>query len=166
MAKSVNVGYTDTPISGVSSLNFSRGLLNFKADFRMKSNNAGEVVLTNLTSPVDRPEKIRLGYSEVANIYTNTNIDPSVYAPTKQGISVVCQVSEVFSVTDSVDADYRVDLPVSAHLVLKLPSSEFITADMVQTMLGRMISGMYETGSLNTSRIAAILRGSLLPSDL
>lgn len=114
MAKTVNVGYTDTPIGGVSSLNFARGLINYGADFRRKLQNASELVMTNLTSPVDRPEKFRLSYSDVANIYSGTDIDASVYAPSKKGVSVLCQLTEVFSVTDSVDATFRVDLPISA----------------------------------------------------
>lgn len=166
MAKVVNVGYTDTPISGVTSLELDRGLLNFGADWRVKTDSPGEVIISNLTSPVDRPERIRVSQSDVSNIYTGTDIDPSVYAPSRRGTSVLCQITETFSVTDTVDADYRIDLPVSAHLVIKVPNNENLTAAMVQTTIGRLISGIYDTGSETTVRLAAILRGSLKPSDL
>lgn len=166
MAKIINVGYTDTPISGVTSLAFARGLVNYGANFRKKSDTPNEVVLTNLTSPVDRPERFRLSSSDVANVYTGTDIDVSVYAPSKKGVSVLCQLSEVISVTDDTDASYRVDLPISAHIVLKVPASEFLTSAMIQTFLGRLVSGVYDTGSLTTSRLDAILRGSLSPGDL
>lgn len=167
MTKVINSGYVDTPISGVSSLTFPRAILNVGKDFRVKTNNSGkEVILTNLTSPIDRPENIRLAYSDIANIYSGTGVDPSVSAPTKRGVSILSQVTDVISVTDTTDADYRVDLPVSAHLVLKVPASEFITADLVQTLLGRLLSSLFDAGATTTSRLEAILRGSLVPSEL
>jgi hypothetical protein len=167
MTKSVNLGYTDTPISGVSTLTFNRGLINFAKDFRVKNNTSGkEVVLTNITSPVDRPENIRVAYTDVANIYNGTSIEPSVLAPTKRGVSILSQVTEVASVTDSTDADYRIDLPLSAHLVIKVPSSEFVTSDMVLGLVGRLLSSLYDTGVTSTSRLDAILRGALVPSDM
>lgn len=167
MTTKVTKGYTDTPINGVTALTFDRGLLNIGADFRVKSNDAGkEVVLTNLTSPIDRPEKIRIAYSEVANVYTGTGIDPSVSSPTKKGVSVLVQLTNVLTVTDSVDASYRRDYPISIHAVIKAPSSEFITADVIEENLGRLLSGLFDTGSTSTSRLESILRGSLVPSEL
>jgi len=167
MTIQITQGYTDTPIDGVTELVFPRGLLNIKEDFRVKSNTSGkEVVLTNLTSPIDRPELIRVAYTEVANIYNGTGIEPSVAAPTKRGVSVLAQVTDIISVTDSTDVDFRIDLPMSGHLVLKVPMSEYITATQVQTLVGRLVSSLYDTGVLTTSRLEAILRGSLVPSEV
>lgn len=167
MSKSVSTGYTDTAIDGVSSLTFSRGLVNFDADFRVKSNSPGkEVVLTNLTCPVDRPERFRISYSEIANIYSGSGVDASLLAPTKRGVSVLVQLTEILSVSESTDADYRIDLPVSYHLVIKVPANENITSAMIMTGLGRLLSGLFDTGVETTSRLDAILRGSLVPSGL
>lgn len=167
MAKVKSLGYTDTTIQGVSELNFSRGLLNFEKDFRIKSNTAGkEIVLTNITSPVDRPEKLRIGYSEVANVYNGTGVEPTVCAPTKKGTQILVQLTEVISVTDSADADYRLDLPVSYHVVIKVPTSEYVTSSDIVTGLGRLVSGLFDTGVSTTTRLDAILRGALVPSDL
>lgn len=167
MAKVVNKGYIDTPISGVTELKFDRGLLNYKADFRVKSEDAGkEIVLTNITSPIDRPEKIRIAYSDVSNIYNGTGIEPSVYAPTKRGVSVLAQSTNVISVTDDTDPTYRVDLPVSYHLVIKVPASESISDQVILEGLGRLLSGLFDTGSLTTARLESILRGSLTPADM
>jgi hypothetical protein len=167
MSKTVSVGYTDTAISGVPGpVNFIRGLVNFGADWRKKIATDSELIMTNLTSPVDRPEKFRLSFSEVANIYAGTDIDQAVYAPSKRGVSVLCQLTETYSVTDSTDASFRIDLPISAHIVIKIPASEYLTADMVQTVAGRLVSGLYDTGSTTTARLNAIIRGSLSPSDL
>lgn len=167
MAKVKSNGYVDTPVSGVPTLTISRAVLNFKTDFRIKSEQAGkEIVLTNITSPIDRPEKIRIAYSDIANIYSGTGIEASVLAPTKRGVSILAQVTDVISVTDDTDPDYRIDLPVSYHLVIKVPASEHLTATDVQTGIGRLLSSLFDTGSTSVSRLEAILRGSLAPSDL
>lgn len=167
MAKIISKGFIDTPINGVSSLGFARGLLNYKADFRVKSEDAGkEVVLTNITSPIDRPEKIRIAFSDVSNVYNGSGIESGVYAPTKRGVSVLAQVTNVISVTDDADPTYRVDLPVSYHLVIKVPVSEAITGQVIQEGIGRLLSGLFDTGSTGTTRLESILRGSLTPSDM
>lgn len=166
MAKVINKGYTDTPVSGVTSLSFPRAILNFKADFRVKSDQPNEVVLTNITSPVDRPEQIRVAFSNIANVYSGTTIESSVAAPTKRGVSILCQVTDIISVTDNTDPDYRIDLPVSYHVVIKVPANENLTTTLIQEGLGRMISGLFDTGSTTLARLEALIRGSLVPSDL
>jgi len=167
MSKVKSYGYTDTPVEGVSTLTFPRAVLNFSTDFRVKSNQSGkEVILTNITSPIDQPEKIRLCYSEIANIYGGTGIEASVFSPTKKGVSILAQLTDVISITDSVDADYRIDLPVSYHVVMKIPANSNITADDVQTGLGRLLSCLFDTGDTSSSRLEAILRGSLVSSEL
>lgn len=167
MTKVIKPGFTDTPIEGVSTLNFPRGLLNIKQDFRVKSNDNGkEIVLTNVTSPIDRPENIRIAYNQVSNIYNGTGIEPSVLAPTKRGVNVLTQLTDIYSVVDDTDADYRIDLPVSCHLVIKAPASEFIDAEIIQKSIGRLLSSLFDTGSVSDSRLEAILRGSLVPSEL
>jgi hypothetical protein len=133
----------------------------------VKSNKDGkEIVMTNITSPIDRPENIRLAFTDVVNIYNGTSIEPSVAAPTKRGVSVLAQVTDIASVTDSTDADFRVDLPLSAHLVLKVPASEYVTPAMVQALIGRLLSSLYDTGSTSENRLAAILRGALVSTEL
>jgi hypothetical protein len=167
MSKIKSVGYTDTAIAGNPVLTFSRGSLNFTSDFRVKSEKPGEeVVLTNITSPADRPEKLRIAYSDVANVYNGTGIEPSVTAPTKRGVSVLCQLTEVISVTDDTAPEYRIDLPVSYHLVIKVPASEQITSADIQTGLGRLLSGLFDTGKNDLTRLNAILRGSLKSSEV
>lgn len=166
MSASISTGYTDTPISGVTSLTFPRGMVNFKSDFRIMESTADKATVTNLTSPIDRPEVFQWTLSYIKDVYAGSGIDPSVYAPSRRGVKVFCKVSDVISVTDATDPDFRVDLPVSAHLLVNIPASEYITSEMVQTLIGRVVSGYYETGSTATNRIAALTRGSLLPSDL
>lgn len=166
MAKTLSVNYTDTAIPGVSSLSLNRGLVNYAADFKVKSDEPGEVILTNLTSPVVYPEKIRISVSDVSNVYTGSSIEPSLFSPTKRGTSLLVQLTEVWKVSDTVDPNLEIALPVSAHLVIKVPNHELVTPAAVETLLGRLVSGLYETGSQTTTRLTALLRGSLKPSDI
>jgi hypothetical protein len=130
------------------------------------NNNGKEVVLTNITSPIDRPENIRLAYTDIANVYNGTGVEPSVSAPTKRGVSILAQVTDVVSVSDDADADFRIDLPLSCHLVIKAPASEHVNAEQIKTVLGRLLSSLYDTGATSDSRLEAILRGSLVPAEL
>lgn len=166
MAKTINFGYTDTPISGVTSLTFPRGLVNFGADFKVRTEKKDEMILTNLSSPIDRPEKFRIQWQIVDSIYNGSGISEANQAPSVRGVSVLMQLTEVASITDSVDPSYRVDVPVSIHCVVRIPAVEELTEAHVQTALGRLVSGFYETGSTTTNRIKALLRGSLEPSDI
>jgi len=166
MAKTVSMNYLDTAISGVTTLPLNRGLVNFGADWRTKSEEPEEVILTNLTSPIAYPERFRFAFSDVKDVYTGVGIDPTLYAPSRRGISLLNQLTEEWTVTDSADASFLQVLPVSAHLVVKIPVNDQITAAMVQTLVARLLSGLFETGSTTTTRLAAMLRGSLTPTDV
>lgn len=163
MTKSISWGHTDTPIDGVTALSLNRPVINFSDDFRVKAEKSGEVVLTNLTTPLDRPETIRIATSDIKDIYSSTDIDPSVYAPSKRGVSILAQITDTLSVTDDTDADFRVDLPVSAHLVIKVPANEYMSAEKVEALVARLTSTLYESGSSETTRLDGLLRGSLVP---
>lgn len=166
MTKEISWGFADTPVEGVPTQSLARPVLNFANDFRVKSEKPGEVVLVNLTTPLDRPEQIRFATSDIKDIYSSTNIDPSVFAPSKRGVSLLAQITDTISVTDSTDADFRIDLPVSAHLVIKVPASEYISADKVEALTARLISSLYETGKNDMTRLDSVLRGSLVPKGV
>lgn len=163
MSKSINVGYTDT-IATAKTL--SRPDLSYTTDFCVKSEVVGETILANLTSPLDRPETLRYGYSEIKDVYKSTTIDPSVMAPSKKGVQILVQVNDIFSLTDSVDASYRVDLPVSAHLIVKVPACEYITPDQIQTLAARTVAMLYDTGSTTSAKIAKLAKGAVTPTGL
>lgn len=163
---SISKGYTDTPISGVTLLNLKRGLVNFGADFRVLTDSPAEVTLTNLTSPLDRPEKYRFAHTIVKDIYKGSDVHPKVQAPSSKGVNVLCQLTNTVSELHDTAPDVRTDLPISAHLVLKFPASPAITAEMLEEHVGRLVSGLFETGSTNLTRLKSLMRGSLLPSDI
>lgn len=164
MAKALSAGYADTTIPNVSSLNFSRGLINFDKDWKIQSNTAGECVLTNLKAPLDRPETISIRWTEKSNVYQTSGIDPSVRPPSQRGVSFVINHKRILTCTDTADANFRHDVPVHAHTVIQFPLHDLLTADMIQSELGRLVSAMYDTGALTTTRLSAIMRGVVAPS--
>lgn len=76
------------------------------------------------------------------------------------------QLTEIASITDTVDPSFRVDVPISAHIVLKVPAIEQITEDQLIAVVGRLVSGLFETGKTDSVRLSRLVRGSLLPADL
>lgn len=162
--KQISVGYTDTPISGTPTL--ARGKLNFGADFRVKDEGAGKLILTNITSPLDRNEEIMYSTTSVANIYDKTSIDPSVYAPSRKGVNLYSKITDIYEVTDSTDADFLIQLPVSVSITIRTANSPYIDANAVQAVVARAVSTLYDTDSESITRLNALLRGSLKPSDL
>lgn len=167
MSKSLSLGYTDTAFGSPlgATFVFPRRYINLTADWAVKSNTPGEAIMTNITSPADRIEKIRIGFSEVADIYKGSGIDPAYYAPSRKGVSVVSQITEVGRITESTDASF-VDVPLSAHLVIKAPSNELITVAVVQTLLSGLISTLFPENSIATTRLNAMLRGVTVPPEL
>lgn len=166
MAIVVNQNHTDTPVSGVTTLSFPRGIPNFKADFCVTTDGPGEAIISNKTSPVDSPEKFRFAMSTVKDVYQNSEIDPGTFSPSKRGSQILVQLTEVWTKSDATNASYKINLPVSGHIVLKVPNDSDISADMIQAFLGRLVSGLFETGSENNLRLNALLRGSMIPTDL
>lgn len=165
--KQLSMNYTDTAISGANVVSLELPTLNYGADFRVKKDEPSEAIITNLTSPINQPERLRIAHSDVADVYRNSGIDPTLYYPSKRGTQILVQLTDVFKVTDTEDASYEAHLPISAHLVVKVPNNELITPDVVVAEIERLIAGLYETtGTTTESRIKSVLRGALLPASL
>lgn len=131
MAITTSFGYTE---SVETPKNIAIPDLSFTTDFAVTKDVADEVILTNRTSPIDQPETIRFGYQNVANVYANTGIDPSYMSVTRRGVSLVAQVNDILRVscapTEGSCNMNVVDLPLSAHVVVKVPLSQYVTADV------------------------------------
>lgn len=166
MPKTTSFGYTDTTPAGGATKELTRPNLNFNVDFAKTEDSENKCILTNLTSPYDQPESMRFELADIKNIYNGTSIDPSVYAPSRAGISLLCQVNDILRVTDSEDSTYQVDLPISVHFVVKMPKSQYITAHDIESVVARCVSSMYETDSDGVSRLDALVRGSMVPSTI
>jgi hypothetical protein len=166
MSKTTSFGYTDTADSGSATRSFTRANLNWPADFVATEKSDMKFQGANKTSPLDQLETIRVQASEIPDVYKGSTIDPSAYAGSRKGLSVVAQVNDVLRVTDTVDAAYLVDLPISCHMVIKVPQSSMITADQVMAVAGRCLAALFDSNQLTSGRISNLLRGAMTPAGL
>lgn len=163
MAYSLNKGYTD---SITTPKTVSIPDLKYSTDFKVSTDVPGEVIMTNVTSPLDRNETIRFALTNVKDIYSNTGVDPSCMAASHQGISLVAQVSDVWRYADAaVPTAAVVDLPISAHLVIKAPKSSFLAADDYLAIAQRAFALLFATGSVTSGRLMSLLKGALDPNS-
>lgn len=161
MSYSINPGYTDS-ISATKNVAIPD--LSYVADFAVTTDTAKEVILSNTTSPLDRVETIRFAAGDIKDIYSGTGIDSAYQAPSHKGVSVVAQVSDVWRYSDAADPSLPViDLPLEAHLVLRVPKTSYITADQFLGVTKRAFSLLFDTGSVTSSRLFEILKGALDP---
>lgn len=165
MAKVINKGFTDTPVTNPVALTLTRDQINYARDFRVLRQTNDELILTNVTSPIDRPERIRIAFKEVGNVYQGTDISASVHAPSKKGVNLHLQLQQTVEVTDSENPEFLVHAPITTSLTIKVPAS-YIDADMAIDSVERLLTGLFETNSKDSSRMASLLRGSLTPMDI
>lgn len=165
MAQQITWNYNDTA-ADPSHTTVQIPLLQWAADWSRLESKPNEVRLTNLTSAVGIPETVRFAYQRVNNVYSGTGIDPSAYAPSRQGFSLLSQINDILSITDDA-TNLRIDLPITAHLVIRGPLNAAITGERLKTVLVRLIGTLTEghTGTLD-QRLDAMVRGALLPKAL
>lgn len=166
MTITINKGYQadGTPATLTTTVH------HFPTTFAKREASAGESVLVNTGSPTDRLEVVRTAIKDVKNIYNGTGIIPGFQSPNQTGRQLLVQINETWAKVDSVDASYRQDLPVQAHLVIKLPNEALISENDVVELVGRLVGLLSESdGSTEptiTSRLVALLRGALTPAGL
>lgn len=139
--------------------------INWNADWRVVETKPGEVIMTNIGAPMDQPEKIRVAFSEIADVYKGTGIipNPNTITYSKKGISLLVQYTCVGTDSDNPDGVF----PVSAHLVLKLPAGVEADGATIGQIIGRVLGSLYETkATLMDTRTSSLLRGALVPTDL
>lgn len=167
MARQLSVNYTDTPVTGGTTPSITVPSLNYVSDFRVTADDPGECRITNLTSPIDQPERFRFAFNDVADVYRNAGIDPTLFYQSRRGTQILCQLTDVYKVTDTVDASYLAMLPVTAHMVLRVPNNDLINADIAMGLIGRMLAGLFDpTADAAGTRLKSMLRGALVPSRL
>lgn len=164
MSKTINTAVTDTAISGVTAPSLTLPILNYDSDFRLKtSHNANEVIMVNTTTGLAEDEQIRVAFSEIADIYKNAGISCDNVGSSKTGYSLLVQLTKAVPVKDSTDATYSNTVPLSAHMVIKVPKSEAITNDTIKLMVTRLVAALYEGGTL---KALGMLKGAISPKGL
>lgn len=163
MSYSISTGYTDT-ISTPKSLSIPD--LDYKVDFAVTSESAKEVIISNITSPMDRTETFRFAVSDVKDVYTGTSVDSSFMAPSHKGVTLVCQLNDIWRYVDPSNLSLaQIDLPIEAHFVLKVPKTSYVTADQFLSVFQRLASLAFSTGSVTSSRLFNMLKGALDPTE-
>jgi len=122
-----------------------------------------EVVLTNINAPVGQPERLRIAFTDIADVFKGTDVEAplsSVNGSVNKGCSVLVQMT-------GVGSDGTALYPYSAHLVLKVPYGPAPTAANVITMLQRLLGSLYATSATSPStRLDSLIRGALAPVEL
>lgn len=152
-------GYVDTTVPDAATPTLAPlPVFNWVSDFSVKSESAGEIVLVNTTTPYDQNEKVRFGFSEISDVYKNSDLGVDQQSAAKAGVNILVQVTENVKVVDSTISGALAYLPLSAHLVLKVPKSAYIDDAVVATLIKRLIGSLYKNGTMD---IKPLLKGSL-----
>lgn len=162
MSKSVSYGFT----AATSTVNVPRPVLS-KSDYAVISDDASnECIMTNLNAPTDQPEIMRWANRPIKNIYSNTSIEPSLYSPTKTGLSILAELREVAKVSDSSDTTYRVDYPVRVYTVIECPNDGAISDDDIVAIVNRHLSLLYTDAESTANRISEMRHQAMQPTVL
>lgn len=163
MSTIISNGFADTAIAGVTAPTITLPVLNYGVDYRVKVESSKETILTNTSSPLDQPETIRFGFSEIADVYSKSGLNTDQVSGTLKGLNLLSQINEVIKVTDTTNAAFAQYLPISAHLVIKVPQSGYITPAMINSLITRLVGTLYENG---VSNLPALSKGVLTPKAL
>jgi hypothetical protein len=165
MAKQIVFPFTDTPISGVTTNTTNIALVNYK-DWRSERTSTGELLLTNLRSPLGYPERIRYSYQTPNTLYKGSGIEPSVRSQQNRVSALLVTHECVVSIVDTADPTYQVDVPLKTSIVVKMPMLAEFNGAVALQMIQRNLAGLFETGSNTSARLDALMRGSLPPIGL
>lgn len=163
MAKQLTFGFTQ---EAAATRKIDVPTLALSTDYAVTKNDQMDVYVSNLTSPTDQPETLRYGSKSIQNIYNNSGIDPSFYATSKRGLSIVSELFEVASITDTDDPSFRIDYPIQTHVVIKVPVSQYVNANDVLTILLRNVSMLFQQSNSTSTRISELMHGAMVPSEL
>lgn len=135
------------------------------ADWRVSQDEPNEVILTNLSVPLEQPETVRFAVREVKDIFVGSKIDPPIMTGTasygKRGISGLVQ-------TTVVGGDVGGTLyPARVGISFVVPLGAAPTADDMIVLINRLLGHLYETGEdTPNSKLDALLRSALKPSGM
>lgn len=163
MAKSFNKGIVTT--TDEAAVTTAVAGIKWSLTHRVKSSTPEEVQLINVTSPLGRTEKFRIGAKAVSDIYKGKSIYPDNTPANTAGTKILVALEETWLETSSTDATYEKHVPISGTLTLTIPSNETIVESDYTAFLGRLISGLYD-GEASGWRFAELANGVLTPPTL
>lgn len=117
-------------------------------DYLWEKEEPGEAILRAVAGTIDQPNRIRFATASIANLFTGqTAVTPSAGQSTA-GISILTQVQEVWKIYDAADADVApLFFPVSAHMVIKVPTNGLVTSSVLENLVLRLIGAPFRNGT-------------------
>lgn len=110
--------------------------------FKYSKDDPGESILMNVAGALDQPNSIRYGVTRIADVFKGSPAAP-VAGQRVDGNSFLVQLAETWKVYDGADTSVQpYYLPVSAHMVLKLPVDALVTGALVETLLLRLLGAI------------------------
>lgn len=166
MVKTIDPGYIDTPISGVTDLSLDLPVVNFEEDYRVFSNTPGEVILTNVMSPEEQPATFRFASRVNKNVYAGTDISPAFQLPSKLGTDLLVSAREVLAIRDEDDPSLLNYAPVQVSITIMAPNASVIGPNYLQGLIGRAVAATCEQGVDNEEGLSALRHGVLTKKDM
>jgi len=108
--------------------------------YQFMKDEPGEAVLVNIANSLDQPNSIRIASTPISDIFKNAPADP-VDGQSTKGQSILFQTNEVWKVTDSVSGAVYY-LPLSGHVVLKVPRDAAITGSLLSAFVSRLLGSV------------------------
>lgn len=116
------------------------------ASYPVSRDVAGETILQNTATTLDQPNSVRFAVSSIADIFKSASIEP-VSGQSIAGLSMLCQLNEIWKVDDAADALAPIYYPVSAHMVVKLPMDALVTSTVAADLVRRLIGAVLRDNS-------------------
>lgn len=161
MAISKNWGYTASETSHAITVPTL-----VHSQFALKDNKDMESRYSNITSPVDQPEEVRIATKKVTNVYSGSGITPSFMSSSKEGISSLIQIRDILRVHDDGVSDaagccfpWTIDLPAKVNVTVQIPRNQYFGATEAIAVLHRTIAVLEQAAS-DEATLNKILRGS------
>lgn len=131
--------------------------------FRVKTNTASEVVISDITTDLNHPQEVKYGCVSVRNVTTGMNLQ---HPPVNQaGVRIALQCR---SVLDIGTADVPEEAPITCTVTLTVPQSSAITGAVMQDHLVKTLSMLIESDAQTSlvDKLSALAKGALMPVDL
>lgn len=106
----------------------------------------GEAVYTNVAAALDQPNSIRFAVAPISNVFNNVALNP-ISGQGVAGLSMLCQVNEVWKVDDAADSLAPLLYPASAHMVIKVPTDALVTPAVVSGLIMRLFGAPFRNGT-------------------
>lgn len=134
--------------------------LDVTSQYSLQKDEPSEVVLGNITCPIDQGELVSFKCSTVKSVSSTQDI---LYpSQVSTGIQYVIKLEEIVSTTSDTDPSFRVDQPLVAYLTIRHQKSGIITPEMIGTVVTRLLGACQKSDG--TWRFGDLMRSALRPT--